>query len=754
LDRELRLVKAKVVVLAGATSFKANVGSYSTIDSSYRPSSSIQLRAGCVEHKDGRWWIGTINPAFVMRQPEWRIGAVDHLKKAHALAEGLEPQRPVVEIYPSDQRVKEYCEEAIEYGYFSHDVETVPPPEKGTADWEEDEYVGETDWTVTMCGFSARPYHAILVRPSQIQLFKPAFKHSGLWALAHNQEYDYYYEAPFVGEVGAKKFDTLLATHYLRSSFPKKLKPYCLQQYTYLPYYNRDLGRLNEPLYCGMDVITTLLAGRQQMKELVAEGLWEVFFKYGMPLLPILEDMRHIGVQIDIRKAFLFKRIIEHKIARAEVIVGRMMGPLFNWASSKQRKELFYDKWGLPTQFNGMGREKRVTTDYEARKRLRWWIEADPQRMIKHKAAHVLLNLMDYLSGERKKLEYLGRIEPDGRIHVYYKAYGTESFRLSSVPNMQNWPIYSIKDWGGARRDTKGSDDPISTAGSGQENNRETDPGSLRSLVVPDKKDHVLLTLDFSQMQLWIYAAQFNVKWLLDIKASGDYIYGVVGEALYKEPFFDGKGKAKANKIKGYSEQRMRRIKAVPLGFLFGRTSEAVAKEYGWPTSEAEEMRKWWFGKCPELLRSYDTIKYKLGQQDYIKHVFGQKVWFPSKKLTEAINSHAQSNEAFILIGSIIPIYNEFKARGWWPSRARLMLTTHDSMTFSIEQGLVVEAYEEIIAPVCNRPIPELGGITLEHEAEVSLEWDWNTTPYRVWKEQQSGQAVLGGTGQGSSKSA
>ena len=61
----------------------------------------------------------------------------------------------------------------------------------------------------------------------------------------------------------------------------------------------------------------------------------------------------------------------------------------------------------------------------------------------------------------------------------------------------------------------------------------------------------------------------------------------------------------------------------MPLGFLFGCTGEAVADEYGWPRSEGVAYRKWWMGLNPELEQSYTDIGYKVAQQGYIRHVYG-----------------------------------------------------------------------------------------------------------------------------------
>lgn len=688
-------------------------------------------RMGCVEQKDGRKWIGTIHPAFIMRMPDWKDAALDHLRKADKIA-GTAIPLPEINTHPTQAQILAAVDYVcLEGREFSDDVET-----HQENDIEEDDYVGG-DYKVDMCGISYAPYKALVVDPEEIHLLAPCFADPTIWRYEHNGPYDEYHIAKFIQNRRAKLFDTMLATHYLRSHQPKKLKPFVVSQYTNLPYYGRDLEKVSRRLYNGMDVVATLLAAKEMRKQLQDWKLEELFFEFGMPLLPILEELRVKGCNVDLKKALFFQRMTQAKIDKAYLLISKICGSMFNPRSDKQVMELIYDHWKLPEQtkivpvVGGLrGATKTIrTVDFEARKRLRWFIEAQPERLGKFKQAYYLLQLLDYLSGEEKKLEYLGRISGDGRIHPYYKAHGERPFRLSSSPNVQNFPVYDMAAWGGARRDdTSKTEVPI-----GVEEEKAGGAGSLRSIVIPDHEDDVLLTCDFEQLQLWIYAVQFNVKWLLSIFKSREYIYGVVYEKLYKEPFFqEGQAKTKKFKLRGIPEQRIRRAKAVPLGFLFGRSSEAVAKEYGWPEREAADLRSWWYGLNPELPQSYDTIKYKLAQQGRIRHSFGQIIHYPSGKLTEAINSHAQSNEAFIMIGSLIAIDKEFKRRGY--HNTRIILTVHDSVTINVPESHCQEVYEEIVAPILSRPIKQLNNFEFRHSAEVSKMWDWEVKDYNEWK--------------------
>lgn len=733
LESEMSRCRADIVVLSGGVTFKANIGRYSTLRGDYRPSESIFERAGCVEQRDGRKWIGTLHPAFLIRTPDMRELGPAHLKKAASLA-GVALPLPNIRTHVTDEEVLAFVDQTILGSReFADDVETV-----GLSKVDEDDYVGG-DWLMTMCGVANSPWEALVLTPRQVPLLQPIFIDKEIWRYEHNGEYDNYYLEKFIPPeiMENRKFDTMQGTHWLRSHAPKKLKPFCLSTYTWLPYYNRDLGKLDERFYNGMDLVATFQAAKEQRRQIKNEQLEEIFFSLGMPILPILEEWRRIGLRVDIRKALLFKMVIEEKMKRAACLVTKLVGPTFSPSNHYQLKTLLYDTYKLPPQYT---KEKKITSGYDARKTLRLLIESKPEYMERWKVAHTLIILLDFLSGEKKKLEYIGRISPDERIHPNFKAHGQRVFRLGSTPSVVNIPVYDISAWGGARRDDNNeTENPIE-----KEDERSLAPargqpslGSLRSMVIPDRPEDWILTCDFEQMQLLILAAQFKVKWLLDIFERGEYLYGIVYEKLYNEPFFQaGLPRTKKNRLVGISESRIKRAKGVPLGFVFNRSGEAVAKEFGWTPQEGREYRRWFMTNCGELEPAYSKVEFQVNQKHMYRHIFGQIMHFPDGKVNVAINSLAQSNEAMIVRESIIMIDREFKRRGWKP-QTRTMLSVHDSLSSNVNgrnPSHMVEVYEEVVKPILDRPIPQLGGFRFRHSAEVSKMWDWDVMSYPEWK--------------------
>lgn len=272
LQKELDLIRADTIMLAGEVPFKENIGHYSTLGPRYKPTDSIMARMGCVEQKDGRKWIGTIHPAFVMRMPEWTRAATEQLRKGWSVASVKIPL-PTVHTDPDAEQIEAHRAAALKYKRFADDVET---NQRGI-DLDEDDFIGG-DWDVEICGFSAIYYEAIILPKYRLaEEWANVWNKPNIMQCEHNGPYEYYHLSKIAPQLNWR-WDTMHAMHYLRNwhassgSTKKKksgtrlaLKPACLSVYTNLPYYNRDLeDAMGKAFYCGMDNIATLLAARKQ----------------------------------------------------------------------------------------------------------------------------------------------------------------------------------------------------------------------------------------------------------------------------------------------------------------------------------------------------------------------------------------------------------------------------------------------------------------------------------------------------------
>lgn len=703
LARELGRCRADTVVLAGAVAFRSNIGRYSTLSPDYSPTDSIFERMGCVEQRDARKWLGTIHPAFVMRAPDYRDAAIDHLRKAARIA-GRAIPLPVVHTEPEGAIIERHRTAARRHRLFADDCETLELPDN------EDDYVGGRH-AMDICGFSAIPYEAFVVDRDRIAgAWGDIFIDANIWQAEHNGEYDRYHLEQLVPQRNTR-FDTMQAHHWLHNNLPKYLKPVCVSVYTDLPYYDRHLEQLDRRLYCGLDNVSTYLCARQQIRLLKEAGLWELFWRYAMPLLPLLERQRRIGARVDTRRALLYKLFLEHQLDAGEARIRELVGDEFNPRSPKQRAELWYEQWGLPKQYIQKDKQKVLSTNEHSRERLKAWINQSPKRQKKFAEANELFNLIDSTTQRKKLCDYFNRVSPDERIHTHWKAHAT-TYRLKSTPSMQNWPAsriccHSSKCTCGLRL------------------------ASLRSVIIPDDDESVLISTDFDQIELWVYAVQFDIKWLLDVYQRGDYIYGAVYESVLERQFFqEGKARTKRNMCESVNADELRLVKTIPLGFLYGRTGEAVAAQCGWTPATGRSFREQWFARVPELPRAHDAIRYEMEQRGVLRPPPGVMLHYPSPSL-QGLNCYGQTPAAFVLIQSLIECERAFAAHP--ELGARVVLTVHDALLFNVKRQYVCEAYEEVIHPILTQPITWLKNFRFRHEAKVGSRWDWEMVDYDEW---------------------
>ncbi len=762
LARELSRCKSDTVLLAGSVAFKANIGRYSTLSPLYSPSEAIFERMGCVEQRDGRKWIATVHPAHVMRFMGTSIygEAISHLRKAYHLS-GVSLPNPKIITEPTGADITRHRGAAIASGIFADDIEAFQPQ-----DVSDEDLAPDPTWEMDICGFSAVPYEAIVLPKSDLRVaWGEIWSRPDIMQAEHNGESDCAH-LEHIAPQRNNRWDTMLAHHVLHNNIHKYLKPEVLRTYTNLPYYNRDIeDQVGRRFYCGMDNVTTLLAAKEQMRLMAADVYEDVRGMEGEPggrfqgrllkfftgtawpgepaykdILPLLEEQRRVGIKVDMRLALLFKVWLEHRVEETHKEIEALIGPGFNWRSygpGGDVQTLFYERWKLPIQYkkNPKTRKRNVTCDDEARKHMQEWIEAVPSRKIDYAEASKYFTLVNESASVNKLLEYVSRIGGDSRLHSLQKAHGTINFRIASKPNTQNWP-----DWPILRKcKTCGRTYPGSKLLQSVECCGVEMPAglpSMRAMVVPDNPEDLLLAADFDQAELWPYAVQFGIKYLLDIYASGSYIYGEVYEGVVGKQFFKKDGpRTKKNMTDALAYGSLREAKAIPLGFLYGMEGEKLAQRQGWAVEKGRYYRKEWERLNPELYAGHAWINYEMQQRKILRPPPGWLLHFPATDLA-GLNCFGSSPAAWMLLSSAILINQAFKREAL--VNTRITHTVHDSMCINVGGGgkdpeIMRHVVEDILRPILSRPLPWLKNFQYRFSCTVGKQWDWGMVDYEKW---------------------
>ena len=368
-------------------------------------------RGSLFEH-EGKKYLATLHPAYVMRQQEMFPIAVADLTRIQQ--EGWTPDYTP----PRQDYVLEADESHLRtYGTqpFAFDVETAMALEPAPG-------------SVTILGLSqtcgvAHVFHDILGLRTLLQnvFASPVLKigHNIMFDVRHMEAQDIHIEGPL--------FDTLVAHHLVMPDAPNDLG-FCGTLYTRLPYWKHLMQSAPE-LYNATDADATYQIYDTLAPEIKQKGLTRVF-NTSMAVLPVLRRMTERGIGIDLALQTKWRVGLERVIQRKEQELLKSIGdPLFNWRSPAQLSVLLYDKLKLPRYYSK--HRQSVTTNEQAL-----------EDLLDQTGNPLLRQIIELRHLHKLASTYFSHPEtPDSRVHCQYLLHGTATGRLSSrEPNLQNVP--------------------------------------------------------------------------------------------------------------------------------------------------------------------------------------------------------------------------------------------------------------------------------------------------------------------------
>ncbi len=526
-----------------------------------------------------------------------------------------------------------------------------------------------------------------------LTFFEPLFENVFLTWVGQNLKYDMLVLKWYGYEIKGNIFDTMLA-HYVIDPDGKRGMDLLSAQYLgYEPVPIEDLigkkgksqGNMRDVAlekikdYAAEDADITLQLKHAFTPLIQAKEVEQVFLEVENPLVPVLANMEFEGVRID--TDFLNEYSIElDKEARAsEERVYNQAGVRFNLSSPKQLGEVLFEKLKL---------------DPKARKTKSGQYATGEDVLLK--LAHsnqIVEDILAYRQMTKLKSTYVDALpllinKKTGRVHTTYAQAVAVTGRLASNnPNLQNIPIRS-------------------------ERGRE-----IRKAFIPRDKDHVLLSADYSQIELRIVAA-------------------ISGDPAMCEAFLQRRDihTATAAKVYGIAESEVTKemrykAKSVNFGIIYGQGAFGLADNLGISRSEAKEIIDNYKKQFSGIQKYMDTSVNYAREHGYVKTLMGRKRWlrdinsnnFTVRGYAErnAINSPIQGTAADMIKMAMIRIHHEFRARKF---KSKMVLQVHDELVFD---ATLDEA--EIIKPViidCMRTaLPLPNEVPVEAEIGGGLNW-------------------------------
>jgi DNA polymerase-1 len=379
------------------------------------------------------------------------------------------------------------------------------------------------------------------------------------------------------------------------------------------------------------------LAGR-----LVGQGSSDLLFKVEVPLVPVLAQMEHAGIAVDMAGLTALSDEFGADMRRAEEEAHRLVGRPFNLGSPKQLQEILFGERNLP-------RTKKIktgyTTDAEALQQLYVQTE-DP----------LLEQLLAWRDRSKLRQTVDGLIplaDADHRIHTTFNQMVAATGRLSSQdPNLQNIPVRTE-----AGRRIRGS----FVVGAGYE---------------------TLLTADYSQIEMRIMAHLSEDTGLIEAFRSGEDLHTTVASRVFGvEP-----GQVDA--------EMRRRIKAMSYGLAYGLSPYGLSQQLGISPDEARRLMDEYFERFGGVRDYLAEVVERARAHGYTETMLGRRRPLPDlnsenrqrREMAErmALNAPIQGSAADIVKVSMLNVQLALAEAGMG---SRLLLQVHDELVLEVHPG-------------------------------------------------------------------
>lgn len=490
-----------------------------------------------------------------------------------------------------------------------------------------------------------------------VKIFKPLLENSHIKKVCQNGKYDISVMRSIGIEVNNFYFDTMLASYLIDPDQKHGMDELAQKYLDYQPIPLSDLiGVKKDPAkifevevdklseYSAEDADITFRLFEILNKELEKNNLKKLAHEVEFPLVPVLEEMEFHGIKVDEKVLNELSKDLTLLMDNYSAEIFRLSGTQFNINSPKQLQEILFNKLQLA---KGRKTKTGFSTDARSLEFLRG----------EHEIIEVLLN---YRQVSKLKSTYADSlpnlINPKtGRIHTSYNQTVASTGRLSSIdPNLQNIPIRS-------------------------ELGKE-----IRKAFVPRDGNHVLLSADYSQIELRILAAICKDEGLMKAFRNGEDIHRSTAALVFMVP------------QKDVTPDMRRKAKEVNFGILYGIGPFGLKTRLGVTQQHAKDIIETYF-KTFKRVKNYmdDSVENArakgfaetlLGRRRFLRNINSNNRVVRQFEERVAINMPIQGTAADMIKLAMINIHYEIKKQ---KMKSRMLLQVHDELLFDAHKSEV-----------------------------------------------------------------
>lgn len=431
--------------------------------------------------------------------------------------------------------------------------------------------------------------------------------------------------------------------------------------------------------YAAADAEVTLRLVAPLRAKLAERGVEKLFNTVEMPLVPVLAMMEQNGIALDLD--FLKQMSVEltERLDEIETQISNLIGYRFNLNSTQQLSDVLFKTLGLlPPDPRKKTASGHFSTSADVLEELRG----------QHKVVDLIL---EYRELSKLKSTYLDalplQVNPaTGRVHTSFNQTGSVTGRLaSSDPNLQNIPT-------------------------------RTELGRKVRRAFVAAPGHLLLSVDYSQIELRIVAAMSGDEAMREAFLAGQDIHAATAAAILNIP------------LEQVNKDQRRNAKAINFGLIYGMSSFGLSRSTGLTLAEAENFVKAYFAQFPGVRSFLDDIRRQAAQRGYVETLLGRRRYFPNlqsgsnynlraREEREAINAPIQGTAADIMKLAMIALPPALEKAGL---HARLLLQVHDELVLEIPEN-ELQGTARVVQDIMENAYPL--SIPLETEARSGISW-------------------------------
>ncbi len=366
-----------------------------------------------------------------------------------------------------------------------------------------------------------------------------------------------------------------------------------------------------------------------------------LFKEIEIPLLRVLANMEIEGISLNVEYLSKLSKSTDQEIEKTKNIIYAESKEEFNISSPKQLGEILFDKMKIATN-----PKKTKTGQYSTSEEILSYLA---------KENDFVKTILEFRSLTKLQNTYIRALpnqisKNTGKIHTEYLQTVAATGRLSSInPNLQNIPI----------RTERGK--------------------QIRKAFIPRNKDFVILSADYSQIELRIIAALSEEENMINAFENNEDIHSSTAALVFN------------TKIKNVTKMQRTNAKTVNFGIIYGVSAFGLSNQTNLSRKESKELIEIYYNKYPKLkkyiasqisfAREKGYVETLLGRRRYLKDINSRNSIVRGGAERNAINAPIQGSAADIIKISMINIQSKFNDREF---KSKMLLQVHDELVFDV----------------------------------------------------------------------